>query len=148
MGSPGEKWQIMQQVQEYMKTKGPNENGHFSDSGDDDPGEDPVLYTGRVMTEDELLVSRLRNALVQVRRRRCCSPLARTARLRVMARCSGWLPAPQLTDVFLKQKRWLEAEPLMREAYTLRESDRDHMVVFNRLGTICSALGRHYEAEG
>jgi hypothetical protein len=36
----------------------------------------------------------------------------------------------------------------MREAYTLMETDRDHMVVYNRLGTICSSLGRHYEAEG
>ena len=49
---------------------------------------------------------------------------------------------------YIKQKRWVEAEPFMREAYTLMETDRDHMVVYNRLGTICSSLGRHYEAEG
>ena len=47
--------------------KEPDENGHFSDSGDDREDEDaPVFHSGRMMSQDELRVSRLRSALVQL----------------------------------------------------------------------------------
>ena len=50
-----------------LTAKEPDENGHFSDSGDDrDDDAGPVFHSGRMMTQDELRVSRLRSALVQL----------------------------------------------------------------------------------